>query len=206
MSTNEYARWHAHVPSPVIYNHHAAIEVNSSTIQSIDLNPVQSTTKAVQNKERVLLLTPLKDAADHLAHYFKLLAQLDYPHELIDLAFLISDTQDETNAVLATELKRIQDSPDITPFRSATVILKDFNFKLSQNVEERHSYKAQGPRRMAMARARNYLLSAALKPEHSWVFWRDADIQEAPASIIGDFIAHDTDVIVPSMCWFLRSR
>jgi hypothetical protein len=54
-----------------------------------------------------------------------------------------------------------------------------------------------------MARARNYLLTTALKPHHSWVYWRDADIVESPPSIIEDLIAHNKDVIVPNV-WFHR--
>ena len=50
-----------------------------------------------------------------------------------------------------------------------------------------------------MARARNYLLSAALKPDHSWVYWRDVDIVDSPKKILEDFVAHDRDIIVPSM-------
>ena len=50
-----------------------------------------------------------------------------------------------------------------------------------------------------MARARNYLLSSALKPEHSWVYWRDSDIVDSPKKILEDFVAHDKDILVPSM-------
>ena len=49
-----------------------------------------------------------------------------------------------------------------------------------------------------MGKARNFLLSAALKPEHSWVYWRDVDIQDSPSKIIEDFVAHDRDILVPS--------
>ena len=49
-----------------------------------------------------------------------------------------------------------------------------------------------------MGRARNYLLSVAMKPEHSWVYWRDVDIVESPKRILEDFIGHDKDIIVPS--------
>ena len=49
-----------------------------------------------------------------------------------------------------------------------------------------------------MGKARNYLLSSAMKPEHSWVYWRDVDIKDSPSKIIEDFIAHDRDVLVPS--------
>jgi Anp1 len=44
-----------------------------------------------------------------------------------------------------------------------------------------------------------------LKPEHSWVLWRDVDIVESPPSILEDFIKHDTDVLVPNI-WFHRFR
>jgi hypothetical protein len=75
---------------------------------------------------------------------------------------------------------------------------KDFGVVTAQSVEERHGFAAQGPRRKNMARARNYLLTAALKPEHSWVYWRDVDIVDSPEKILEDFVAHDRDIIVPS--------
>jgi hypothetical protein len=205
MTLNEQQSWNAHLQTPVIFNHHAPIKVNSSTIEHVDLNPIKSTTKAVFNEERVLLLTPLKDAAPYLSKYFELLAELTYPHHLIDLAFLVSDSKDETMAVLASELDRIQSRKDKVPFHSAMVVEKDFNFQLSQKVEDRHSFEAQGPRRKLMGRARNYLLATALKPEHSWVYWRDVDIVESPERILEDFIAHDRDILVPSMFYLGRA-
>lgn len=205
MSTNDEARWHSHLKTPVIFNHHEPLEVNSSSIFNINLNPIKSTTSALQNRERVLILTPLKDAAPYLSKYFELLAEITYPHELIDLGFLLSDTTDNTLAILASELERLQDRPDNIPFNSATVIQKDFGFKLSQNVEDRHSFEAQGPRRKNMGRARNYLLATAMKADHSWVYWRDVDIVDISPSIIEDFIAHDRDILVPNI-WFHRYR
>lgn len=198
MSLSEQQAWNAHLQTPVIFNHHAAIDVNESSIISVDLNPIKSTRNAIANEERILIVTPLKDAAPYLSKYFELIAELTYPHHLIDLAFLVGDSSDSTLAVLAMELKRIQTRPDKIPFRSALVVEKDFHFQLSQSVEDRHGFEAQGPRRKAMGKARNYLLSAALRPEHSWVYWRDVDIEDSPKKIIEDFIAHDRDVIVPS--------
>ncbi|KAK4249084.1 Anp1-domain-containing protein [Corynascus novoguineensis] len=203
MTPNEQAAWTSHLNTPVIFNNHAPLEVNSSTIHHVDLNPIKSTTKAVQNNERVLILTPLKDASRYLSKYFELITKLTYPHHLIDLAFLVSDSTDDTLAVLAAELDRIQKRPDNVPFRSATVVQKDFGFTLSQEVKDRHGFEAQAPRRKALGRARNYLLYTALKPEHSWVYWRDADIVDSPDKIIEDFIAHDRDVLVPNI-WFHR--
>ncbi|KAK7732917.1 hypothetical protein SLS57_000860 [Botryosphaeria dothidea] len=202
MSINEREKWMAHLSTPVIFNHHNPVEVNSTTIERVDLNPIKSSPKALQNDERVLILTPLRDAAPYINQHFDLLSQLTYPHHLIDLAFLVSDTSDDTLAVLAKELERVQKNENVA-FRSTMIVEKDFGVETSQDVEYRHSFEAQGPRRKTMGRARNYLLSAALKPEHSWVYWRDVDIVDSPKKIIEDFVAHDRDILVPNI-WFHR--
>lgn len=199
MSNNELVSWNKHLQTPVLFNHHEPYQVNATTIQRIDLNPVTSTSRALLNRERVLILTPLRDAAPYLIKYFDLLSELTYPHHLIDLAFLVGDSTDDTMAVLSSELNRIQQRTDKIPFHSALIVEKDFGNALNNmDVEERHGFAAQGPRRKAMGRARNYLLSAALKPEHSWVYWRDVDIVDSPKKIIEDFVAHDRDILVPS--------
>lgn len=198
MTLNEQADWTSHLQTPVVFNHHEPLVVNSSTIKRVDLNPIRSTPKAVSNEERILILTPLRDAAAYLPKYFDLLSELTYPHRLIDLGFLVGDSTDDTLAVLSAELDRIQSRTDHLPFHSVLIVEKDFGIAVAQTVEERHGFAAQAPRRKLMARARNYLLTAALKPEHSWVYWRDSDIVDSPKKILEDFIAHDRDIIVPS--------
>lgn len=205
MSPHEQALWHSHLQTPVIFNHHKPISVDATTIDHIDLNKITSTPKAVQNQERVLIVTPLRDAAPYLQQHFDLLTSLTYPHNLIDLAFLVGDSTDDTFALLARELERIQARPQ-TAFHSTMIVEKDFGATMSQNVEDRHGFAAQGPRRKLMGKARNFLLSAALKPEHSWVYWRDVDIKESPASIIEDFVAHDRDILVPSTWRMLLTK
>ncbi|KAI9798313.1 MAG: hypothetical protein M1833_004885 [Piccolia ochrophora] len=203
MTMNEQTDWNGH-STPVLFNHHVPYEVNSSTIQKVDLNPIASTTKAVANEERVLILTPLRDASPYLSKYFDLLSELSYPHHLIDLAFLVGDTTDDTLAVLGAELGRIQKRTDKMPFHNVLIVEKSFGAKNAQgDVSEKHGFAAQGPRRKAIGKARNYLLSAALKPTHSWVYWRDVDIVDSPKKIIEDFIAHDKDILVPNI-WFHR--
>ena len=63
MDANEQAQWHAHLQTPVVFNHHAPIELDAKTISTVDLNEITSTPKAGMNGERVLILTPLRDAA-----------------------------------------------------------------------------------------------------------------------------------------------
>ncbi|KAF1964378.1 hypothetical protein BU23DRAFT_63111 [Bimuria novae-zelandiae CBS 107.79] len=204
MTANENEEWYRHLQTPVIFNPHKPVVINNTSINYIDLNNVESTIHAVRKKERVLILTPMRDASKYLPHYFDLLSALTYPHDLIDLAFLVGDSQDDTKAALALELERVQGNPEIA-FRSTTIVEKDFGVQLSQEVHDRHSFEAQGPRRKALGRARNYLLSAALSPEHSWVYWRDVDIYDSPPEIIEDFILHDRDILVPNI-WFHRYK
>lgn len=146
----------------------------------------------------MLILTPLRDAASYLPKYFDLLCELTYPHDLIDLAFLVGDSTDDTLAALSSELDRVQKRKDKIPFRSALIVQKNFGAVIGQSVEERHGFEAQGPRRKAIAKARNYLLYTALKAEHSWVYWRDVDIVDSPDKILEDFMEHDKDILVPS--------
>lgn len=199
MSTNEMIKWNQHLQTPILFNHHESYQVNSSTISHVDLNKIDSTPRAISNKERVLILTPLRNAAPYLTKYFDLLSDLTYPHDLIDLAFLVGDSQDDTVAVLASELDRIQKREDKIRFRSALIVEKSFGANVDMAVHDRHAFAAQGPRRKAMGRARNYLLYAALQPEHSWVYWRDVDIVDSPRKILEDFMLHDKDILVPSM-------
>ena len=151
-----------------------------------------------KTRDRVLILTPLRDAASHIRQHISLLSEMTYPHQAIDLAFLVGDCKDDTLSLLNSELARLQLESNPRRFRSAMVIQKDFGDSTGQSVEERHSFRAQGTRRKAIGRARNYLLYTALRPVHDWVYWRDVDIVENPSSILEDFINHDKDVVVPS--------
>lgn len=172
--------------------------VDSASIQHVSLNEITSTPRAVVNEERVLILTPLRDAAPYLSKYFDLLSELTYPHELIDLAFLVGDSTDDTLAVLSAELDRVQKRTDKIPFRSALIVEKDFGAIVGPDVQEKHGFEAQAPRRKSIGRARNYLLYTALKADHSWVYWRDVDIQDSPENILQHFMEHNKDILVPS--------
>ena len=166
-------------------------------VTAIDLNDAQSVGGAFRGRGRVLILTPLHNAAQHIERHFKHMAELTYPHELIDLGFLVGDTTDETLALLETEADRLQQGEHAV--RSIQVITRDFGSDIPQDESGRHSFEVQAPRRKIMARARNYLLYTILKPDHDWVFWRDVDVEESPPSILEDFMSHDKDVLVPSM-------
>ena len=177
-------------------------DLQLNTIRYYDLSGTLGSAKGWENKERVLMCTPLRDAAQHLPMFFSHLRNLTYPHHLIDLAFLVSDSKDGTNRMLNDMLWQLQS--DVDPkmaFGEISVIEKDFGQKVTQDFESRHGFAVQAGRRKLMAQARNWLLSATLRPTHSWVYWRDADVQTAPFTILEDLMRHDKDIIVPSELW-----
>jgi len=169
------------------------------TVRYYDLSNVQGTARGWEREERILLCVPLRDAESHLAMFFSHLRNFTYPHHLIDLAFLVSDSKDRTLDVLVENLEAIQADPeDLQHYGEISIIEKDFGQKVNQDVESRHGFAAQASRRKLMAQARNWLLSAALRPYHSWVYWRDVDVETAPFTILEDLMRHNKDVIVPS--------
>ena len=169
------------------------------TVRYYDLSDVQGTARGWEREERVLLCAPLRDAEPHLHMCFSHLRNATYPHHLIDLAFLVSDSKDRTLDLLHELLTEIQNDPDPKqPYGEISVIEKDFGQKVNQDVESRHGFAAQASRRKLMAQARNWLLSSALRPTHSWVYWRDVDVETAPPTILEDLMRHNKDVIVPS--------
>ncbi|EGW31836.1 uncharacterized protein SPAPADRAFT_155540 [Spathaspora passalidarum NRRL Y-27907] len=85
------------------------------------------------------------------------------------------------------------------PFRSVSIFKKDFGQIIGQGFSDRHAVKVQGIRRKLMGRARNWLTSSALKPYHSWVYWRDVDIETCPGNVIEELMSHDYDVMVPNV-------
>ncbi|KAK3944821.1 putative mannan polymerase [Diplogelasinospora grovesii] len=170
------------------------------TVRYYDLSNVQGTARGWEREERILLCVPLRDAEPHLPMFFSHLRNFTYPHHLIDLAFLVSDSKDRTLEVLSNNLESIQAEEDeMKHFGEISIIEKDFGQKVNQDVESRHGFAAQASRRKLMAQARNWLLSAALRPYHSWVYWRDVDVETAPFTILEDLMRHNKDVIVPNV-------
>ncbi|KAF2265767.1 Anp1-domain-containing protein [Lojkania enalia] len=170
------------------------------TVRYYDLNNVQGTARGWEREERILLCAPLRDAAPHLNMFFSHLKNLTYPHNLIDLAFLVGDSKDNTIQLLTDKLTELQADPDPKQqFGEISIMEKDFGQKVNQDVESRHGFAAQAGRRKSMAQARNWLLSAALRPTHSWVYWRDVDVETAPFTILEDLMRHNKDVIVPNV-------
>lgn len=173
---------------------------NIPGVEFYDLSNYVGHANGWQRKDRILFCVPLRDAAEHLPRFFKHLSEMTYPHNLIDLSFLVSDSTDDTMNVLLIHLQQIQSQENkFLRFGNIEIFEKDFGQIIGQSFSDRHGFAAQGPRRKLMAKARNWLGSVAIKPYHSWVYWRDVDVETIPKTIMEDLMHHDKDIIVPNV-------
>jgi glycosyltransferase involved in cell wall biosynthesis len=141
-------------------------------------------------KQRVLILTPVKNAEPFLESYFQALDQLTYPHELISLGFLERDSTDGTYSELERRLSQLKNG-----FRAALLWKKDFGFHLAEGTT-RWDDRIQIERRAVLAKSRNHLLFRALDDE-DWVLWLDVDIIEYPSDIIQQLLAAGKEIVQP---------
>ncbi|GJN93126.1 hypothetical protein Rhopal_006171-T1 [Rhodotorula paludigena] len=165
------------------------------------MTPISATARGPAAGEKLLVLTPLKDAEPWLDEYFENLGRLSYPRNLISLAFLVSDSTDRTVAKLQNRARRLSQLPKDEQYDSITILQKDFHFNLAAEV--RHGFEGQPVRRAFIAKARNYLLSAALRWDHAWVLWLDVDVVRYDPHILEDLMSIDKDVTVPNTLWHL---
>jgi glycosyltransferase involved in cell wall biosynthesis len=140
--------------------------------------------------DTVLILTPLKDAAPHLATHVRLLTTLTYPHRQISLGFLEGDSRDDTVDRLSGELRQLR-----REFAGADLWRRDFGFALPPGTH-RSDPRIQPERRRVLARARNHLLSHALR-DQDWVLWLDVDLTFYPPDIIERLLDVGKNIVQP---------
>jgi peptide chain release factor subunit 1 len=139
---------------------------------------------------RLLILTPLKDAAPFLRGYVDGLARLTYPRAAISIGFLESDSGDDTFALVEALLPELR-----ARYRRAALVKHDFHYQVPDGLHRGHP-SIQMERRTILARSRNRLLSHALGDE-AWVLWLDVDVVEYPSDLIEQLIATGKEIVQP---------
>lgn len=144
----------------------------------------------MEPREKVLILTPVKDAEAFLDGYFDSLYRITYPRDRISVAFLEGDSRDQTYEMLCKRL------PDLSEaFWSAALWKRDFGFHAPPDTP-RWANHIQLERRAVLARSRNHLLFHALDDE-DWVLWLDVDVVEYPPDIIQRLLETGKDILQP---------
>jgi Anp1 protein len=139
---------------------------------------------------RVLILTPVKQAAAHLDRYFDLLGRLTYDPSRLGLGFLESDSSDDTHELLAARLDGLRER-----YARVTLRRRDFGLTMPEGVP-RWSAPFQLARRAVLAKARNHLLFDALADE-DWVLWMDVDLIDCPPDVIERLLTAGRDIVHP---------
>jgi len=139
---------------------------------------------------RVLILTPVKNATPYLERYLALIERLTLPRAELSVGLLESDSTDGTFELLQSMRVRFD-------ARAANVTLhkKDFGFSMPPGLP-RWAPAFQLARRAVLARSRNHLLFAALRQE-DWVLWIDVDVIDYPANTIQRLLAEQRDILQP---------
>lgn len=166
-------------------------------VMHYQMNNVTTTSDPERGRERVLILTPL---ARFYPEYWSNLLKLSYPHELIELGFIVPKTREGNSALIKLDeaVRKVQTGPKKNRFHGVTIMRQDFDTPTPQNEKDRHALATQKLRRAAMARARNSLVFTTIGTETSWVLWLDADIVETPPTLIQDLASHDKAIVVPN--------
>ena len=161
------------------------------------MNNVTATASPIENRETILILTPL---AKFYQEYWDNLCKLTYPHDLVSLGFVIPKGREGNLATqqLQERIQKTQAPTNKNRFASITILRQDTEPIVPQAESERHALTVQKERRAAMSRARNSILFTTLGPTTSWVLWLDSDIVETPPSLIQDLASHNKPVLVPN--------
>lgn len=139
---------------------------------------------------RILILTPVKQAARHLDHHFAALARLDYPADRISLGLLDGDSDDGTYELLQARRPELE-----ATYRRVTLLQHDYGFQIPAGMD-RWAPPLQLARRVVLARSRNRLLFAALRDE-DWVLWIDVDLEDYAPDVLTQMLATGKDIVQP---------
>ncbi len=135
---------------------------------------------------RLAIATPIKQGATHLGNYKKVIEAIEYPAELIELYFVVSDSDDGTQDLLQ-ELQRDWRRR----FRRVKIEEINFNFKAKL---PRWDASIQRQRRANIAVCRNRL--AEMSCDSEYVLFLDVDLASVPADIIQRLLGAEAPVVM----------
>ena len=139
---------------------------------------------------KVLILTPVKNAARVLNTYACNLERLAYPRVKLSLGMLESDSHDGSWGCIEMLRPRLEER-----CHRVVAIKRDYGFLMPPDTP-RWNPAFQLARRNVLARSRNQLLFRALTDE-DWVLWLDVDVIGYPANLIEQLLDADRDIVHP---------
>jgi hypothetical protein len=137
----------------------------------------------------ILILTPIKNAAQFLPGYFELATRLDYPRDKLSLAFLEGDSDDQTGAALHDCANRYR-----REFARLDLHHHDFSFQMEG---DRWAAEKQFARRSIISKCRNMLFKLADRGQDK-ILWIDADVIDYPADCLLRLLETQKSIVAPN--------
>lgn len=141
--------------------------------------------------DALVIMVPMRDAAEHIEPFLAAIARLDYPKHRIKLAFCEGDSRDGS-------WERIQAAT--APLRPLyrDIVLTQRHIRLEIDRSLRSQRGLQRRRRSALATVRNHLIDAAIDGTDDWALWVDIDVWRFQADIVSRLRATGHRIVVPN--------
>ncbi|WP_029076880.1 glycosyltransferase [Kaistia adipata] len=141
--------------------------------------------------DALVILVPMRDAAEHIEPFLEAIARLDYPRHRIKLAFCEGDSQDGS-------WQRIQAAAERLRPHYRDVVLTQKHIRLEIDRSARALPGLQRRRRSALARVRNHLIDSAVDETDDWALWVDIDVWRFAPDIVSRLRATGHRIVVPN--------
>jgi hypothetical protein len=141
--------------------------------------------------DALVIMVPMRDAAEHIDAFLSAIARLDYPKDRIKLAFCEGDSRDGS-----WELIKAATEP-LRPFYR-DIILTQKHVSVAIERSGRTKRGLQRRRRAALAAVRNHLIDAAIDETDAWALWIDIDVWRFQSDIISRLRASGHRIVVPN--------
>ena len=141
--------------------------------------------------DALVILVPMRDAAEHIEPFLAAIARLDYPKHRIKLAFCEGDSQDGS-------WELIQAAAEALRPHYRDVVLTQKHVRLAIDRSARSLPGLQRRRRSALAEVRNHLIDAAIDAADDWALWIDIDVWRFLPDIVSRLRATGHRIVVPN--------
>ena len=147
--------------------------------------------RAAPTGDKIAILVPLRDAAEHIGPFLEAIQRLDHGSERIKLVFCEGDSKDGSWEKLKKAVDPLRGS-----FRDIVLLQKHLGTELDRKI--RYLPHLQRVRRSGLAKVRNHLIVNGLDENDDWALWIDIDVWKFPDNIIETLIRTGRRIVTPN--------
>lgn len=141
--------------------------------------------------KNLAILVPVRDGAQHLDGFLKLIGQLEVPSSTIKLVFCEGDSTDDSYDRLVSLTEPLKDR-----YRDIRILRKNIGTRFAH--ARRWIPSVQRERRAGLARVRNHLIDEGLDESDDWALWIDVDVWRFPPDIVSRLLEARARIVAPN--------